>query len=77
MNFHLKLKDSEMSFIANSLLESIMFRISRTPLQKYLQLQIQRQQKCMEELNWVLFVAVVTVGKISRIYFKKLGKFMF
>ena len=62
MNFHLKLKDSEMSFIANSLLKSIMFRVSITTLQNHLQLQIQRKQKLIEGLGWVLFVAL-TIGR--------------
>ena len=62
MNFHLKLKDSEMTFIANSLLKSIMFIISITTLQNHLQLQIQRKQKLIEELGWVLFVAL-TIGR--------------
>ena len=62
MNFHLKLKDSEMSFIANSLLKSIMSTISITTLQNHLQLQIQRKQKRIAGLGWVLFVAL-TIGR--------------
>lgn len=53
MNFHLKLKDSEMGFIVSSLLKSVMFRMSRTKLQNHLQRQMQRQKKIRKGLGWV------------------------
>lgn len=60
MNFHLKLRDSEKNFIANFLLKSILFRISRTTLKSYLQLQIKRQ-KLMGGLTAAQSVALTIV----------------
>lgn len=76
MNFHLKLKDSEMGFIVSSLLKSVMFRMSRTKLQNHLQRQMKRQKKIRKGLGWVLFVAVTRIGELSNISFRKLGSYV-